>query len=72
MITQKGLSQTVLFKCKKIYSTPTKNSAFIWPIIKSLMNAEFIGQKNKAADGNRTRDLRTTNATHYRLCYNSI
>ena len=26
----------------------------------------------KAADGNRTRDLRTTNATHYRLCYSSI
>ena len=25
-----------------------------------------------AADGNRTRDLRTTNATHYRLCYNSL
>ena len=26
----------------------------------------------KAADGNRTRDLRTTNATHYRLCYSSL
>ena len=26
----------------------------------------------KAADENRTRDLRTTNATHYRLCYNSL
>ena len=25
----------------------------------------------QAADENRTRDLRTTNATHYRLCYNS-
>ena len=25
-----------------------------------------------AADGNRTRDLRTTNATHYRLCYTSL
>ena len=36
------------------------------------MNTELIEQKNKAADGNRTRDLRTTNATHYRLCYNSL
>ena len=26
----------------------------------------------RADDGNRTRDLRTTNATHYRLCYISI
>ena len=26
----------------------------------------------QAADGNRTGDLRTTNATHYRLCYSSI
>ena len=25
----------------------------------------------KAGNGNRTRDLRTTNATHYRLCYAS-
>ena len=25
-----------------------------------------------ADDGNRTRDLRTTNATHYRLCYISL
>ncbi len=26
----------------------------------------------RADDGNRTRDLRTTNATHYRLCYISL
>ena len=26
----------------------------------------------RADDGNRTRDLRTTNATHYRLCYISF
>ena len=26
----------------------------------------------RADDGNRTRDLRTTNATHYRLCYISV
>ena len=32
----------------------------------------FLRLNNKAADGNRTRDLRTTNATHYRLCYSSL
>ena len=35
---------------------------------KALENQGFF----RAADGNRTRDLRTTNATHYRLCYSSL
>jgi hypothetical protein len=43
---------------------------------KTLVNTGKIqylqGQNKKAADGNRTRDLRTTNATLYRLSYNSI
>ena len=42
---------------------------------KTLVNTGKIqylqGQKKKAADGNRTRDLRTTNATLYLLSYNS-
>ena len=33
--------------------------------------ASFFGVL-RADDGNRTRDLRTTNATHYRLCYISL
>ena len=32
----------------------------------------IFGQKNKAANGNRTRDLRTTNATLYRLSHSSM
>ncbi len=35
---------------------------------KTLNNQGFL----RAADGNRTRDLRTTNATLYRLCYSSL
>ena len=33
-------------------------------------SSKYIGMK-KAADGNRTRDLRTTNATLYRLSHSS-
>ena len=35
------------------------------------MNSPFTIDINKAANGNRTRDLRTTNATLYRLSYSS-
>ena len=34
--------------------------------------SHFSMHKNKAADGNRTRDLRTTNATLYRLSHSSL
>ena len=34
--------------------------------------SHFPGHKKRAADGNRTRDLRTTNATLYRLSHSSI
>ena len=44
--------------------------AQILSILKEM--SHFPGHKKRAADGNRTRDLRTTNATLYRLSHSSI
>ncbi len=38
----------------------------------SMFSAKIQGFYFKAADGNRTRDLRTTNATLYRLSHSSL
>ena len=37
-----------------------------------MVSAKIQGLYFKAADGNRTRDLRTTNATLYRLSHSSL
>ena len=52
-------------------------SLFIYYIITGVLYCQCDSvvlwrEKNKAADGNRTRDLRITNATLYRLSHSSI
>ena len=48
-----------------------KKSAPIPISARNICQLSFL-QKNKAADGNRTRDLRLTKATLYRLSHSSI
>ena len=54
------------------YSTTGMNCKQRIKKTETLVNQRLPFFSSRAADGNRTRDLRTTNATHYRLCYSSI
>lgn len=49
-----------------------KSTAFVKNKKRKHCKINVSASYMRAADGNRTRDLRTTNATHYRLCYSSI
>ena len=54
------------------YSTTGMNCKQRIKKTETLVNQRLPFFSSRAADGNRTRDLRTTNATHYRLCYSSL
>ena len=49
-----------------------KSTAFVKKKTETLVNQRLPFLYSRAADGNRTRDLRTTNATLYRLSHSSI
>ena len=53
------------------YSTPENNRVKELKKLDTLKNQGSGTFKERAADGNRTRDLRTTNATLYRLSHSS-
>ncbi len=68
-------SENCTFPGRTIFIGPVLLTQQVGKKITSMLGSKPACLKmstKKAADENRTRDLRTTNATHYRLCYNSL